>query len=94
MANAIAGGWQLGGILTVQTGMPFTAVSGIDQANMSNGLGITERPNATGISPKLDNPTPNLWFNKAAFTLPAPSTLGNAGRNDSPAPASRTSTCR
>jgi hypothetical protein len=82
VVNAIAGGWQLGGILTLQTGFPFTPVSGTDQANMSNGLGITERPDATGISPKLDNPQPNLWFNKAAFALPAVYTLGNSGRNN------------
>ena len=81
LENAVLGGWQLGGIFTVQTGMPFTAVAGTDVANMSNGLGITERPDATGISSELANPTPNLWFNKAAFRLQAPFTLGNAGRN-------------
>jgi hypothetical protein len=61
--------------------MPLTAVDGTDVANMSNGTGITERPNATGISPQISNPTPNLWFNKAAFALQTPFTLGNAGRN-------------
>ena len=30
--------------------------------------------------PTLDNPTPQAWFNKAAFAAPAQYTFGNLGR--------------
>jgi len=41
----------------------------------------TQRPNVVpGVSAKLDEPTLNAWINKAAFSVPAPFTYGNAGR--------------
>lgn len=40
----------------------------------------TLRPDRIG-SGKLDNPTPDKWFNAADFTMPAAYTYGNSGRN-------------
>ena len=77
--NALLGSWQLGGILAVQSGSPGTAEDGSDVTNIGNGA--TPRPNTTGISPKLSNPTPLNWFNKAAFVKNAPYTYGTASRN-------------
>jgi hypothetical protein len=37
--------------------------------------------NPTGIPWQLANPTPNLWFNPAAFALPPNGFQGTAGRN-------------
>jgi hypothetical protein len=34
-----------------------------------------------GVSPELDNPSADMWFNTAAFATPAPFTFGTATRN-------------
>jgi hypothetical protein len=77
--NAFVGGWQIGGIWTVQSGFPITpTVGGNDRSG--NGAGY-DRPNATGVSPYIDNASPSRWWSTAAFTPNAPGTFGNAGRN-------------
>ena len=79
LANATAGGWQIGFIWTMQSGFPQTiTIGGFDRSG--NGSGF-DRPNATGVSPYLSNPTPSLYFNPAAFVLQPAGTLGNVGRN-------------
>ena len=56
--NAVVGGWQAGGIWTVQSGFPVTpTVGGTDRSG--NGAGF-DRPNATGVSPYVANPLPPL----------------------------------
>jgi len=78
--NAIVGGWQMGGILTLQSGIPGTVtIGGTD--NASTGNSGYDRPNFTGTSPYLDNPTPSRWLNPAAFTEASPGFWGNTGRN-------------
>ncbi len=78
--NAIAGGWQTGGILTLQSGVPGTlTIGGVDNAATSDGG--YDRPVATGASPYLSNPTPSRWLNPAAFVEAAPGYFGNVGRN-------------
>jgi hypothetical protein len=77
--NAIEGGWQVGGIWTVQSGFPITpTVGGADRSG--NGAGF-DRPNATGVSPYLSSPTPARWWTPASLTANVPGTFGNAGRN-------------
>ena len=77
--NGVVGGWQLGGIWTVQSGLPQNiTIGGVDRSN--TGVGY-DRPNATGVSPYLSSPTPSRWFNPAAYTEPDPGTFGNVGRN-------------
>jgi hypothetical protein len=78
--NTLLAGWQFGGILTMQSGAPFTIVNGVDRANI--GSGPAQRPDL------LRNPNlarsqrdPERWFDTAAFAQPAPFTFGNAGRN-------------
>ncbi|HYW44955.1 MAG TPA: hypothetical protein VE959_18990 [Bryobacteraceae bacterium] len=80
VANAVIGSWQSGGILTMQTGLPATlSIGGVDNASTSDGG--YDRPNSTGISPYLSNPTPSRWLNPAAFVEAPPGNFGNAGRN-------------
>lgn len=81
LVNALVSNWQLGGILTLQSGMPFTALDGVDTLN-TGGTGIAQRPNATGISPQSSNPSPRDWFNKAAFVYNQQYVYGNDGRNN------------
>jgi hypothetical protein len=78
--NSVIGGWQAGGILTMQTGAPGTlSIGGVD--NAGTGAGGYDRPNSTGLSPYVSNPTPSRWLNLAAFTEAPPGQFGNAGRN-------------
>jgi hypothetical protein len=75
--NGVLGGWEIAGILTARSGLPFTPVISGDQAN----VGLSgQRPVLIG-DPVLANPTPNDWFNVNAFAMPAKYTYGNSGRN-------------
>jgi hypothetical protein len=78
VANALLGAWQAGAIWTVSTGFPLGVSSGKDQSNTGHGY---DRPNATGISPKLSDPTSAQWFNLQAFAMQTAGTFGNLGRN-------------
>jgi hypothetical protein len=74
--NTVLGGWQMNGITTLQTGLPFTPT--LNAATVNTGGG--SRPDRIG-SGKLDNPDPSRWFDTSAFATPAQFTYGNAGRN-------------
>lgn len=95
----LLGGWQMNGIASLQTGLPFTIFSGVDTAN--SGVGSLIRPDAViGVDPKPANQKADLWFNPAAYRL-APdcrnaavfaglsnplACFGNLGRNTFSAP--------
>jgi hypothetical protein len=70
--NAVVGGWQLDSIVTMQTGVPIV----ITGANNN----LATRPNSTGQSAKLSDPTATEWFNTSLFVNPANYTYGNVGR--------------
>jgi hypothetical protein len=76
IANAILGGWQMNGIASAQTGLPYTPT--LASATVNTGGGSRPDRVADGT---LDEPGPDRWFDVAAFTSPAPFTYGNAGRN-------------
>jgi hypothetical protein len=81
--NAILGGWQISGITTAESGLPFTiTASATDVANI-NPSSQTERANVTGvpIMPSGFKQTVETWYNPAAFATPASYTFGNVGRN-------------
>ena len=73
---ALPGGWQVNGINTFQTGLPFTPT--LNTATVNTGTG--SRPDRIGDG-TLSNPTVDRWFDVTAFATPAPFTYGNAGRN-------------
>lgn len=76
--------WRVSGIVTLQSGAPFTAIIGTDRANI--GSGPAQRPNAT-CNPNVGGPkTAAQWFNTSCFTLQDPFTFGNSGRNTITAP--------
>ncbi|MGH9353892.1 MAG: TonB-dependent receptor domain-containing protein, partial [Terriglobia bacterium] len=77
--DELVGHWQLNSITTLTSGTPFTvSAAGGDIAQIGNVYG--ERANLVG-NPGIANPTPQEWFNTAAFAKPAPLTYGTAGRN-------------
>lgn len=82
--DAIAGGWQVGGITTWRSGFPINPTAGVNRANTNIN---NDRPDASGQAVSIDNPTTARWFNTAAFTLQPIYQFGNAGRNSVPGPA-------
>ncbi len=80
LAKTLVRGWQVGGILSLFGGEPLGLNSAVNNT-FSQGGG--QRPNWTGVSPKLDNPTPDHWFDTSQFSSPAPYAFGNAGRTSS-----------
>jgi len=78
VARASLGGWQLSGVTSIQTGLPFTPILNFDPTN----TGATARPNVVaGAAFYPTDQGPNDWFNASAFPAPAAYTYGNAGRN-------------
>ncbi|MCL5744023.1 MAG: TonB-dependent receptor, partial [Acidobacteria bacterium] len=71
--RALAGGWQIHSIFTMQSGDPMAITA---QAPAFGG----NRPNVVG-DPNLPNPTIDRWFNTGAFAVISPFTYGNAPRN-------------
>jgi hypothetical protein len=72
------GNWQINGILTLQTGFPFTL---IDTSDPNHDGEATDRPNQIGNPFGPGTRTPQMWFNPAAFVHPPPGTDGTLGRN-------------
>jgi len=65
--GAVAGGWQLGGIVTLRSGSPFNVVQSGDSQNVE--FSSWERPNVVaGVSPRISNRDAQLWFNTNAFS--------------------------
>jgi len=70
--SKLIGGWQINTIGIMQTGLPIV----IGGANNFRAA----RPNSTGESAKLDEPSVNRWFNTDVFVNPPNYTFGNIGR--------------
>jgi hypothetical protein len=92
-AKAVASGWQMNSVITLQTGQPFTVALPTELDNSNTGFtilgfGAGDRPNVVG-SPRLDNPDPSRWFDAEAFAMPAFGTFGGSGRNILPGPSLR-----
>ncbi|HZG52755.1 MAG TPA: TonB-dependent receptor [Pyrinomonadaceae bacterium] len=85
LATTLLSGFQFNGIVTLQSGRPFTValLSDIDNSNTGRstlGFGANDRPNVVG-DPNALTRTPERWFNTSAFVFPAFGSFGNAGRN-------------
>jgi hypothetical protein len=79
---ALIGGWQLNGLLTLQTGLPFSVLAG---QNRSLAAGTGDRADAVGQAKTFNdrNKSDKIggFIDKSAFALPALGTFGTAGRN-------------
>jgi len=80
--RAVVGGWSLNGILTLQTGIPFTVMAGLDRSLAGIGLDHADvlGPAATYNSGS-NNSKVARYFDTTAFAQPALGTFGTAGRN-------------
>jgi hypothetical protein len=79
--NRVIGDWQLSGIETVQSGLPFTPQLSYNPSNdgdARNPVRPSLNPNFTG---QLILGDPNRYFNPDAFVAPLAGTYGNAPRN-------------
>ncbi len=76
-------GWQLNGIVTVRSGVPFTPALGATNWSRSGNTSGEDRPDLKpGVDPgDLILGGPDHYFDTSAFVLPAQGTFGNAGRN-------------
>lgn len=75
--GALVNGWELAGIITLQTGQPFSVLTGLNNSRTGEG---NDRPNVI-TDPNLGPHTVEQWFDTAAFVPNAILTFGNAGRN-------------
>jgi hypothetical protein len=79
-------GWQVSGVASVHSGLPFTPVLAFDNADIQS-LVVPERPNLVGNPDAGFCPngaavgSVSCWFNPSAFAVPPAGQLGNAGRN-------------
>jgi hypothetical protein len=77
--DVVAGGWDLGGIFTYHTGLPYSIVDSGNPANTGS-FTVVNRPNVVG------DPNATPWsvgeaFNTAAFAIQPAYTYGSLGRN-------------
>jgi hypothetical protein len=70
----IFGGWSIGGILTMNGGVPFGISSGGDSLNGNSPLG--GRVDIIG-DPNAGSRDPDRWFNTGAFRAPENGKIGN-----------------
>jgi hypothetical protein len=91
VVQTVAGNWQLNGILSLRTGVPYTLYASGCQV-VSDGAHCA--PEFIGSSDYNAAPpggrTPNKWFNTANFGPPAPLTLGDVGLQSNTGPPNRT----
>ncbi len=80
--RVLLGGWQLNGILTLQTGAPFSVLAGQDRS--LSGVGL-DRGDILGPVANYNGQSNNnkvaRYFDTSMFALPALGTFGTSGRN-------------
>lgn len=79
--HLLFGNWQISGIVTAQSGIPFTPQLSYNPSNdgdTRNPVRPSWNPNFTG---KVVLGSPSEYFNPLAFIQPLPGTYGNVGRN-------------
>ncbi|GAB4372585.1 MAG: hypothetical protein OHK0021_14940 [Bryobacter sp.] len=74
----LLGGWQVGAIMALYSGLPITHSINVNNQNMGGAVrgDYVRNPNLPG-----DQRTIDRWFDTTAFSVNAPGTIGNAGRN-------------
>ncbi len=83
VVKTLANGWETNGIITLQEGVPYTVVSGVN--NSQSGVNL-DQANIVG-NPKLPGGASTAakvvrYFNTKAFIVNPVGTFGNSGRNN------------
>jgi hypothetical protein len=84
ISSAALGGWELGGIITAETGVPITPLIGGDPLglNSNDPFAYPNRLSGSGCSNPVNPGNPNSYIKLSCFAAPNPLTLlGNSGRN-------------
>ncbi len=90
LLHTLLGDWQWSGIVSFQTGTPFSVTNGGaygDNAGVGNGVGtgsyvdLIGNPYAPAPAVQVAGSPGSLLFNPAAFADPTGLTFGNGGRN-------------
>jgi len=80
--RGLLNGWRVGPIIKLRSGLPFGITNGNVDANLD--AQTNDRARQVG-DPEIDNPTPERWFNTAAFVqntvVTGVATDGNSPRN-------------
>ncbi|MCC7342814.1 MAG: TonB-dependent receptor [Bryobacterales bacterium] len=77
-ANLVLGGWQVSGIVRFQSGLPFRVTAPSTIGTYGFGAQYPNLMSADAL--KVENQTPEQWFNTSAFSAAAPYTVGSAPR--------------
>jgi Carboxypeptidase regulatory-like domain len=84
--RAVAGGWEVNGIIAAQTGPPLTITAGLDQSKTGIGYdrAMLVSANATVYGAGACGSTAPCvsYINPSAFALPAVGTFGNIGKGE------------
>lgn len=89
MWSKIAGGWRASATLTWQSGTPYTPTVTGSVGDVAGGTNGARRADYSGDPIQIANPTIDQFFNTAAFSVPASTAFGTAGRNLIIGPGSR-----
>ncbi len=79
LAQGVLGNWNVGSIIALTSGQPFSISAGGDVANVGGG---SQRAQVVGDAFNGFNQSRLEWFNTKAFAIPAAYTFGNEGRNN------------
>ncbi len=80
-ANAALAHWELSGTVAADGGAPyFVAIDG-DNENIGSVGRLDEFPNLIGNPNAISHRTATVWFNTAAYQMPAYGTAGDAGKH-------------
>jgi hypothetical protein len=79
--DKLIGGWQWNGLVTAQSGFPFTPLVGSN----TSGTGNPSQSDSPNRNPNFQGRAilgrPDQWFDPNAFSLPLQGTYGNVGRS-------------
>jgi hypothetical protein len=90
LTREVLGGWEASGIITAQSGSPFTIAGA--SGNNSGALQYGDRADRVPNQPIAEHEGSreqwlNHYFNTAAFADNAPGTFGNSGKNELTGPS-------
>jgi hypothetical protein len=87
LKKTLLGNWQYSGIVSFNTGAPFSVVYPTDNAGVANGVGassyadIIGDPRAGVVQDPAKASLGRLFYNPAAYAVPRALTFGDSGRN-------------